>query len=367
VIDFSALPPEINSGRLYAGAGPGPLSETARAWSMLSRELYSAATECGSVVTQLAAIWEGPSATGMQAAARRYLAWLTATAEHAAQSAAAARAAVEAFTVVRAAVVPPAVIAANRGHLLALIATNVLGHNTAAIAATEAQYEAMWAQDAAAMNAYAASSSAVTAQLPTFEPSPQVSNSSANPVVAAAQQPAAGIATIIQQLNALLTELGLGTDSPTGQYIQAFASSGLPVDIIALFTSFFGPFLGSSITASAIEDVATRELAAIAAPPSPVVTAPASAAPAEVKAAAGAAAPLSRMSVPPSWATPHVGNRGENSPPIATPLSVQGQTAIPAVPFMPVTGMRSNQGKVRDEPEYGHVSKVVPPRHPAGG
>ena len=39
----------------------------------------------------------------------------------------------------------------NRSLLTALVATNVLGQNSAAIAATETDYAAMWAQDAAAM------------------------------------------------------------------------------------------------------------------------------------------------------------------------------------------------------------------------
>ena len=56
--------------------------------------------------------------------------------------------------------VPPPVIAANRTQLASLIATNVLGQNTPAIAANEAQYGEMWAQDAAAMYGYAANSAA---------------------------------------------------------------------------------------------------------------------------------------------------------------------------------------------------------------
>ena len=42
---------------------------------------------------------------------------------------------------------------------MALIATNFFGQNTAAIAATEAQYSEYWAQDATAMYTYAATSS----------------------------------------------------------------------------------------------------------------------------------------------------------------------------------------------------------------
>ena len=41
-------------------------------------------------------------------------------------------------------------IAANRTQLVSLVATNFLGQNTAAIAATEAHYGEMCAQDAAA-------------------------------------------------------------------------------------------------------------------------------------------------------------------------------------------------------------------------
>lgn len=65
-----------------------------------------------------------------------------------------------------AATVPPPVIVANRALLASLIATNVLGQNTSAIAATEAQYAEMWAQDAAAMYAYAGSSAAATRLTP---------------------------------------------------------------------------------------------------------------------------------------------------------------------------------------------------------
>ena len=54
------------------------------------------------------------------------------------------------------AALPPATVVANRGQLVTLVASNLLGHNAPAIAATEAQYAEMWAQDAAAMFGYAA-------------------------------------------------------------------------------------------------------------------------------------------------------------------------------------------------------------------
>ncbi|WP_019695863.1 PPE domain-containing protein, partial [Mycobacterium avium] len=59
-----------------------------------------------------------------------------------------------------AATVPPPVIAANRSLLATLVATNFLGVNSAAIAATEAQYAEMWVQDATMMATYQAASAA---------------------------------------------------------------------------------------------------------------------------------------------------------------------------------------------------------------
>ncbi len=53
---------------------------------------------------------------------------------------------------------PPPVITANRTQLAVLVATNLLGQNTPAIAANEAAYGEMWAQDAAAMYGYAGAS-----------------------------------------------------------------------------------------------------------------------------------------------------------------------------------------------------------------
>jgi PPE-repeat protein len=71
--------------------------------------------------------------------------------------------------------VPPPVIAANRSQLAALMATNLFGQNTPAIAATEAQYADMWAQDAGAMYGYAGSA-AVATRLTPFTEAPQTTN-----------------------------------------------------------------------------------------------------------------------------------------------------------------------------------------------
>src|ERR1700738_1471780 len=140
-IDFGLLPPEINSARMYAGAGPGPLLTAAAAWDGLAEDLYSAASSYGSVVSGLTSVaWQGPASAAMVAAVTPFVGWMSGTAAEAEQTANQARVAAAAFEAAFAATVPPPMIAANRSLLMALVATNFLGQNTPAIAATETQY-----------------------------------------------------------------------------------------------------------------------------------------------------------------------------------------------------------------------------------
>ncbi|CCG13010.1 putative TRANSPOSASE [Mycobacterium tuberculosis 7199-99] len=43
VLGFSWLPPEINSARMFAGAGSGPLFAAASAWEGLAADLWASA------------------------------------------------------------------------------------------------------------------------------------------------------------------------------------------------------------------------------------------------------------------------------------------------------------------------------------
>jgi PPE-repeat protein len=186
MLDFGALPPEINSGRMYVGAGSGPMLAAAAAWDELAAELYATASLYGSTIQGLSVgPWTGPSSIAMAAAATPYVQWMSTTGAQAEQAATQAKLAAGAYEAAFAATVPPPVITANRSLLAALIATNILGQNTPAIAATEADYTEMWAQDAAAMYGYAGSS-ATASQLQPFNEPPQTTNESAPEMQAAA-------------------------------------------------------------------------------------------------------------------------------------------------------------------------------------
>ncbi|MBS4729205.1 PPE family protein [Mycobacterium sp. SM1] len=199
-MDFGALPPEINSARMYAGAGSAPLLTAAGAWDGLARDLYSVAASCQSVISRLTSNgWLGPASVSMAAAVAPYLDWISATAAQCEQVAAQARAAAAAYHAAFAMTVPPPMVAANRAHLAALVATNFFGQNTPAIAATEADYGEMWAQDAAAMYGYAGASAQATALTPFTPPIPPTAPGALGTQAAAVTRAAGALAGIHTQ------------------------------------------------------------------------------------------------------------------------------------------------------------------------
>jgi PPE-repeat protein len=249
-MDFAFLPPEINSGRMYTGPGPGPMLAAAAAWDDLAAELSSTASSYASEVSALTSgAWQGPSSASMAAAAAPYVAWMNATAAQAEETGSQAKVAAAAYEAAFAATVPPPVISANRALLMMLIATNILGQNTPAIAATEAHYMEMWAQDAAAMYAYAGSS-ASAAQLTPFTEPPPTTNTAGTAVQSAAATQATStssasnigtqLAQFINSLPTALQNLATGlTESPTtasgnllsGLSLPQLASVSLPAGL----------------------------------------------------------------------------------------------------------------------------------------
>jgi PPE-repeat protein len=203
VLDFGLLPPEVNSGRMYSGPGPGPLLAASEAWDSLAAELGFAASGYGSALAELTSnSWVGPTSAAMMSAATPYIDWLTSTGAQAEETANHARAAVAAYEAAFAMTVPPPVIAANRALLAALVATNFLGQNTPAIMMTEALYAEMWAQDAAAMYGYAGAAATASVVTPFVEPPPTTNadgtSNQADAVAKAAATPASQAATVAQ-------------------------------------------------------------------------------------------------------------------------------------------------------------------------
>ncbi|OBJ61661.1 PPE family protein [Mycobacterium sp. 1423905.2] len=393
-VNYAALPPEINSARMYSGAGAAPLLAAASAWNGLAAELRATATSYGSVLTALTSEeWHGPASASMAAAAAPYVAWMSSTAVQAEQTAAQAEAAAAAYEAAFAATVPPPVVAANRAQLMMLIATNILGQNTPAIAATEAQYAEMWAQDAAAMYGYAGSSATATQLTPFVEPTPTTNPTGLAAQAASVSQAAAGGAqnTLSQLMSAVpsalqglsgsngtsglsdVADLILTGTGPTG--LESFwaewgpnaniwntiTSTGLftPGATVGTLSSLFGATAVSGV-AGDVTDSAAAGVASTLWAPFASTTALGSV----TSAGAGNASLVGKLSVPPSWTASapagQIGTALGGTPMVAPPPAVAA--GMPGVPL----GSMASQPYGRAVPQYGARPTFVA-RPPAAG
>ncbi len=385
IFDFGALPPEINSGRMYMGAGSGPLVAAASAWDGLAAELSSAASGYQAAILELTGgQWLGAASVSMAAAAFPYVQWMNATAIQAESTANQARSAAAAYEAAFTATVPPPEIAANRALLMALVASNILGQNTPAIAATEAQYTEMWAQDAAAMYGYAGAAAAATTVTPFSTPAQNTNPGGIATQAAAASQaastPAASIqSTLSQLLNAVPNALqGLASAGPAQWLLDLlnsapvqnfeslmFATSGYQ----GLFSA--GTFLGSGVSfiVAPFENPAIQSALVLSA------AAPAAAAPdvagrftsagstlassvggADISAGTGRAAAVGGLSVPQSWASA--------APEIRL---AAGGLPIAGLDALPQAGAVAPTGWLGGAPGIGPIGSIVnAPRNGAG-
>ncbi|HME78625.1 MAG TPA: PPE family protein [Mycobacterium sp.] len=404
MLDFGALPPEINSTRMYAGPGPGSMLSAATAWQSLADELNSAAAGYGSVVSTLTSgPWTGPSAGSLAAAVAPYVTWLGATGEQAEQTAAQATAAASAYETAFAATVPPPMVAANRSLLAMLVATNILGQNTPAIAATEAHYGEMWAQDAAAMYSYAGAS-ATASQVTPFTTPPQTTNPGGLAAQAAAVTQAAGtsggtdVQTIMssgpqlisgmpQALQSLASPQSLAGLTATATDTSSSSSSSsslsmlnslstplrmatMPMSMLSkLFTA------GSTANAARAASTAANELGAAQSaglgPGTGALTLTGiggiGAATPAVSAGMGQATSVGALSVPSAWggAAPAASAAGAPfSAAAAVPAAHPGAPAAMS-PMMPVTNLTGRDGAAA--PSRYELRSTVIPFTPAAG
>ncbi|QUR66742.1 PPE family protein [Mycobacterium spongiae] len=380
-MDFALLPPEVNSARMYTGPGSTSMLAAAGTWDALAAELSTTAETYGSILSGLTTLnWRGPASESMAATAAPYVGWLYATAEQTRQTAIRATAAATAFEQAYAMTVPPPVIAANRAQLLTLIATNFFGQNTAAIAATEAQYAEMWAQDAVAMYGYATSSAAAT-QLTPFSSPQQTANPAGQAAQAAAvnQASASAAATdallqfieaVSQTLQALPTSLGIFPGTPPedlllGFFDEIFASFAA-VAMVKNVQSFVSGLISSEKDLGILPAAASLNAANLASLPAsgPAAELSGVGARGAVLASAGRAGSIGQLSVPASWAAP--------STRTVAALSPAGLTTLPGtevaghgtpIAGMPIATANRASGVL---PRYG-VRLTVMAHPPAAG
>nr|WP_281254388.1 PPE family protein [Mycobacterium rhizamassiliense] len=388
LMDFAGVPPEIQSARMYAGAGPESLASAAAAWEQLANELSSAATGYQSVVSELTGeSWVGPSSESMAAALTPYVAWMHTTAAQAQQTASQLGAAAAAYESAFAATVPPPEIEVNRALLASLLSTNVLGQNTPAIAATEAQYSQMWAQDAAAMYGYAGASAAAT-RLTAFDDPPQTTNQTGttNQQMSVAKAAAVGSGqsqSTLSNVPNMLMDAASGSPSTGTTAAPAATSSG--GSLIDLFNNFSANTIGYQILSEGLNFDASGALLTLAPPVAtawnPLVASltPAAATSSSVSPAAsaglgnagvsagmGEATTVGQLSAPQSWgSSPAIRLAATELPAAGLAGAPQAAAMAPGFyggmpPMGPVASVvnapRGDQGRLR----AGTRNKVIP-------
>src|SRR6195952_1676667 len=255
MVDYGLLPPEINSVRIYTGPGSGPMLAAAAAWSALAADYAAAAAGHRSVISELTSgPWLGPASESLLSAGTPFFSWLDSSAVEGEQAASQAFAAAAAYEAAFIATVPPPVIAANRALLAALVATNFLGQNTPAIAATEALYMEFWAQDAGAMYSYASNSAAATelTELPqpaeVVDPGGVVDQAIAV-VKGAGQAVQAQLNTVGAQVMPRVGDVLHTLSSPLNGYgtaIDQWLTANTPFDdVVSLYNKYLSPYINS--------------------------------------------------------------------------------------------------------------------------
>jgi len=328
--DFGAFPPEFNSARMYAGPGPGSLSAAAGLWENLSSELHSTASSYQTVIEGLVTTrWMGPASLSMASAFGPYVAWMAGAAARAAETASQARLAVGVYETAFGMTVPPQAVAANRVQLASLVASNILGQNTSAIAMNESQYGEMWAQDSAAMYSYAAGSAEASSLTPFTSP-PEVVNpagvvaqkaSTASTAASGGAQSALShlVSTVPSVLQSLASPTSSVTSTGLGGLLSSsgFSLGGLAESLVAEYADlagFAGIFVGLDALAPLMGTPMTMAFTSAAAAAAPLADGAAAAA-AAVPAAVGSgfagslgglsglgqAAAVGGLSVPPMW------------------------------------------------------------------
>jgi PPE-repeat protein len=399
MLNFGALPPEVNSAKMYAGAGSGSLLAAAAAWNAIAAEMRSVAINYDSVIRSLVSEgWLGPSSAKMSSAIAPYLEWLNTTAVAAEQAGVQASTAAAAYEAAFAATAPPPVVAANRTLLANLVASNIFGQNTGAIAATDAQYGEMWAQDASAMTGYTTASRAASEMTAFSEPQSDtttgatalqadaVNNALAAPAATQATSiwdflglspnsntsttGLAGIMNFFSNSNQNLTGAFLNNASVSG-LSNAFTTNGMlnPTNFVDSQMAL-GSLSALGASTSGLEDLAAG-LGSSASLPS-AVSVPGAAA----TAAVGQASLVGALSVPPTWAgtgatvstvaaTTQVGAGAYHSFGAATPMVMEeaGAVGMPGVPLASIPG--SHEDEFAD-PIYGFRPRVIG-RPPAAG
>jgi PPE-repeat protein len=202
-----AMPPEINTSRLMAGAGPVPMLQAAAGWEALAISLETQADELAASLTSLASVWHGAAAERAISATTPMVIWLRMLSLQAQKRAIQASGQATAWTTAMATTPQLAEIELNHITHAVLEATNFLEINRLPITLTELDYIRMWDLAALVMDLYQAETVVNTTFEPIAMPKPIVTPGVAESAGAAGIGAASALAPGAVMRNATFTKV----------------------------------------------------------------------------------------------------------------------------------------------------------------
>ncbi|WP_158018855.1 PPE family protein [Mycobacterium basiliense] len=251
---WHAMPPELNTARLLAGAGEAPALQAASGWQALAAALAEQAEELAANLVFLGQSWTGSGSERALTATTPMVIWLRNAAELARERALQATAQAAAYA--QALAMTPSLLEILANHIThaVLAATNFLGINTVPISTNETDYFVrLWNQAATAMDIYQAQTT-INTVFDKLEPMKailgqdlgqvtntvgQLATASSNQIFGAGElpiQPISGasgsLLQLFQPLQAATSLLGLGSGmSGMGSQVGQNLGTGLETQV----------------------------------------------------------------------------------------------------------------------------------------
>lgn len=232
---WHAMPPELNTLRLMAGAGPTPMLQAAAGWEALAATQEAQAAELAAKLAALKGAWTGTGSERATAAAAPMVTWLETAAQTARKRG--MQAAAQAAAYAKALGITPSLpdIATNKITHTVLAATNFFGINMVPIGFNEMDYFVrMWTQAGSAMDMYQADTVLNTR----FEPLPEM-----KPIVA----PGVGEAEAAQafgRLSQMASEGGTSAMQAASEAVATFTPSLDEIQQVSQLMSGLGQLSG---------------------------------------------------------------------------------------------------------------------------
>lgn len=189
---WPSYPPEMNAGRMEAGAGPATYVAAAAALTMLSANFEIQQAVLLAHTAGMDVLWPGLTVAARQAKITAYSGWLQSMVAECSRLSAACAVVAASYTMARGDMIPSVVSIQNRIAQATAVATNFCGINQPIITFLDTTYVEHWTQNAVQMNLYDAQVITASAPVPKVPPPPLVN--AAEPAMDAAQDAVSSLA-----------------------------------------------------------------------------------------------------------------------------------------------------------------------------